>query len=66
MLLQILSRKSRGDKYNKTENNIITAVPFTITGAIVHRNTLLYLKKLAFHPKLKGRREEKKGGWRRV
>lgn len=63
VLLQILSRKSREEKYNRAENNITSAVPSTTTGAIVKENTvLIYLRELASHPILKGK---KKGEGRR-
>lgn len=64
VLLQILSRKSREEEYNRAEN-ITSAVPSTITSAIAKENTaLIYLRELTSHPvlkdKKKGRRKKKR------
>ena len=59
MLLQILSRKSREERYNRAENNITSAVPSTITDAIVKEYTvLIYLRELASHPVLKDKKKQ--------
>lgn len=61
MLLQILSRKSREEKYIRTENNITSAVLSTIAGAIVKENTILiYLRELASHPVMKDKKKREK------
>lgn len=61
MLLQILSRKSREEKYIRTENNITSAVLSTIAGAIVKENTILiYLRELASHPVMKDKKKGEK------
>lgn len=60
VLLQILSRNSREEKYIRAENNITSVVPSTITGAAVKENIVLIdLRELASHPVLK---DKKKGG----
>jgi len=47
-LLQILSRKSREEKYNRAENNITSSLPSTITDAIIKKDAvLIYLGVLA-------------------
>lgn len=64
VLLQILSRKSREEKYN-TDENITSAFPSIITSAIAKKNTvLIYLRELTSHTvlkdKKKGRRKKKR------